>query len=135
MTQQSFQEQIEKRQEATRKAAEQKRLAQKMDKDNVHFQLNEIRKNSRYFKITHLRLYVLNAAEIVLLPPHVATTMREAGFDVWILANGGLTTLEVVDNQGAKNVGVARCHQNDNFSRAEGRKFALKNYLYNLQKT
>lgn len=135
MTQETFQEQILKRQESSRKAAEQKRLAQKLDSDNVHFQLNEIRKNSRYFKITHLRLYFLNGQEVIMLPPNVARTLQAANHDILMFTNGGLTTIESVDNGGKKHVGVARCHINDNFSRAEGRKFALKNYLYNLKTT
>ena len=125
-------EQIIARQVKSRELAAQKRLEHKMDVDNVHFQLNEIRRNSRYFKITHLRLYFLNLSEIIMLPPHVARTLEEAGHEIYILANGGLTTVEAVDNQGVRHVGVSRCHVNDGFSRAEGRKFALKNYLYNL---
>ena len=66
----SLEAQIAAKQAASKQKSEQTRILQKTDTENVHFELNAIRKNSRYFKITHLRLYSLNGLETILLPPN-----------------------------------------------------------------
>lgn len=116
--------------EENQKLKEQQRKLAYNDRVLVNQKIEEIKQKSEHFRITHARRFVLNGSEVVTLPIHTANALAEAGEDVEILANGGLTVIEATKN-GKRFVGVSRCHKNDNFSRHDGRKYALRNLEFN----
>ena len=125
--------------EANRKLKEQELKRKHDERVAVNNKLNDIKCGSDHFRITHVRRYRLNVSDIITVPTHVATALSNAGENVEILANGGLTVVEATfkmqDGKLRTVTGVSRCHKNDNFSRHGGRKYALANFEANNVKS